>query len=199
MPPAPSALAPRTTGSPKAARRQAHSRRECAEKPSIIVAAPLHTQAGPHVPVLSPETTPPCVVIDTQSVLDWCFFEHPVCRTWLSARQTGAWRWIATPAMRAELACVLERGIAGHWPHTPAEVLAFFDRWVELRPAPVPPLAPWPRCRDRDDQKFIDLALLAGARWLVSRDKAVLKLARRCQALTGLAVLPPERWLNPPP
>lgn len=141
----------------------------------------------------------PCVVIDTQSVLDWCFFDNPTCRDWLGQRQAGAWRWIATPEMRAELACVLARGIAGPWTRHPAEVLAFFDRWAELRPAPVAPLAAWPHCRDRDDQKFIDLALLAGATWLVSRDKAVLKLARRCQALTGLAVLPPERWQPVPP
>ncbi|MBX3622048.1 MAG: PIN domain-containing protein [Rhizobacter sp.] len=48
------------------------------------------------------------------------------------------------------------------------------------------------RCTDPDDQKFIDLAV-ANARWLVSRDRAVLKLARRA-ALFGLQVVSPDRW-----
>jgi len=36
-----------------------------------------------------------------------------------------------------------------------------------------------PKCRDRDDQKFLELAHASGAEWLVSKDRAVLKLARR--------------------
>lgn len=38
---------------------------------------------------------------------------------------------------------------------------------------------PLPKCKDRDDQKFLELAHAAGAEWLVSKDRAVLKLARR--------------------
>jgi len=51
------------------------------------------------------------------------------------------------------------------------------------------------RCNDPDDQKFVDLALAYGARWLLSRDRAVLKLAKRCRTL-GLQVLTPEQWLD---
>ncbi|HZI16760.1 MAG TPA: PIN domain-containing protein, partial [Myxococcus sp.] len=36
-----------------------------------------------------------------------------------------------------------------------------------------------PRCRDRDDQKFLLLAARAKAAWLVSKDKRVLSLADR--------------------
>ncbi|WP_250529070.1 putative toxin-antitoxin system toxin component, PIN family [Caballeronia sp. ATUFL_F1_KS4A] len=38
---------------------------------------------------------------------------------------------------------------------------------------------PLPQCKDRDDQKFLELAHASGAQWLVSKDRAVLKLARR--------------------
>ncbi|SAK80123.1 nucleotide-binding protein [Caballeronia fortuita] len=38
---------------------------------------------------------------------------------------------------------------------------------------------PLPKCKDRDDQKFLELAHASGAQWLVSKDRAVLKLARR--------------------
>jgi predicted nucleic acid-binding protein len=37
-----------------------------------------------------------------------------------------------------------------------------------------------PRCSDPDDQKFLALAAAAGAAALVSKDRAVLKLRRRC-------------------
>ncbi|MBN8487205.1 MAG: PIN domain-containing protein, partial [Burkholderiales bacterium] len=50
------------------------------------------------------------------------------------------------------------------------------------------------RCTDPDDQKFIDFALACGARWLVSRDKAVLKLRRRALALHGLQIVHPADW-----
>ncbi len=36
-----------------------------------------------------------------------------------------------------------------------------------------------PQCRDRDDQKFLELARDGGATLLVTADKALLKLARR--------------------
>lgn len=44
---------------------------------------------------------------------------------------------------------------------------------------------PLPRCSDRDDQKFLELARNAGADWLVTGDKALLKMARR-DKLAGL-------------
>ncbi|KAB0583446.1 PIN domain-containing protein [Ideonella dechloratans] len=143
-------------------------------------------------------TSRPCAVIDSQSVLDWHYFDNPACRHWSESLAAGHWHWIATAAMRDELAHVLARGIPGR--HAPAgqAVLAAFDRWAEIRPTPQPPLGGWPRCRDTDDQKFIDLALLGGATWLVSRDKAVLKLARRCLAQTGLVVTPPHLWSPAP-
>lgn len=39
----------------------------------------------------------------------------------------------------------------------------------------------FPRCRDSDDDPFLELAWRAGAEALVSRDKAVLKLARKAR------------------
>ena len=49
------------------------------------------------------------------------------------------------------------------------------------------------RCTDPDDQKFIDLALHSGAQWLLSRDRAVLKLAREARQ-RGLAIVAPHVW-----
>lgn len=54
--------------------------------------------------------------------------------------------------------------------------------------------APLPRCADPDDQKFLELARDAGAAWLLSRDAALLALARRCERQHGFRIVPPERF-----
>jgi predicted nucleic acid-binding protein len=49
------------------------------------------------------------------------------------------------------------------------------------------------RCTDPSDQKFVDLALSVSGTWLFSRDRAVLKLARRAAPL-GCRIVEPGRW-----
>lgn len=40
---------------------------------------------------------------------------------------------------------------------------------------------PLPKCKDRDDQKFLEFARAVDADWLVSKDRALLKLTRRTE------------------
>ena len=48
---------------------------------------------------------------------------------------------------------------------------------------------PLPRCKDRDDQMFLELAARSGADLLVSKDKALLKLRGRTKL--GFQILKP--------
>ena len=52
-----------------------------------------------------------------------------------------------------------------------------------------------PRCKDRDDQKFLELARDAGADWLVTADKALLRLARGGRLRGLFRILTPEAAL----
>lgn len=52
-----------------------------------------------------------------------------------------------------------------------------------------------PRCRDRDDQIFVELAAAGAATALLTRDKALLALDRRCRRVAGFAVCQPAEWL----
>jgi uncharacterized protein len=53
-----------------------------------------------------------------------------------------------------------------------------------------------PKCRDKDDQKFLELARDGQADWLVSADKALLKL-RRGRRLDGLfRIMTPDEALE---
>lgn len=136
----------------------------------------------------------PCVVLDTNAVLDWLVFRHPSSLRWTDLLSSGSVRWLSSNAMRDELSHVLGRGVASAWSPDPRMVWAAWDRYVTVvEPPALTGAATRLRCTDPDDQKFIDLALGHRARWLVSRDKAVLKLARRARPL-GLAVMTPEQW-----
>lgn len=140
----------------------------------------------------------PRLVLDTNVVLDWLVFRHPASHLLHERITCGSVRWIASSAMRDELSHVLSRGVAQAWQPDLSQLWAAWDSWAN--PTEMVPLAGAAlrlRCSDTDDQKFIDLALGRGAQWLLSRDRAVLKLARRARAL-GLAVLTPEAWAAEP-
>ena len=127
----------------------------------------------------------PAVVIDTNRVLDLWLFDDPQVDALRDAIACGGTRWLAQPAMREELARVLGYPAVlaqlARRQRTADSVLAAFDRWVQRVPAAPP--APV-RCRDPDDQIFIDLAVTWRAR-LLSRDRQIITLARR---LTPLGV-----------
>jgi putative PIN family toxin of toxin-antitoxin system len=133
---------------------------------------------------------PPLVVMDTNVVLDWLLFKEPSVVALGTAVADGRVAWVATASMRDELAHVLGRGLAAVRQANVAAILAQWDARVVLRPDAV---AHRLACTDPDDQKFIDLALASRARWLVSRDRAVLKLARRATQL-GLTIIGPSAW-----
>src|SRR5438105_3029821 len=131
---------------------------------------------------LQPPTSPSIasVVIDTNVVLDWLVFRNPGCEPLVQALLGGRLQWLATAAMREELAHVLARGVGAAWNPDPGNLWATWDRHaVEVPAVAAGGALSRLRCTDSDDQKFIDLALGHPARWLLSRDRAVLKLARR--------------------
>lgn len=134
------------------------------------------------------------LVLDTNIVLDLFVYEdHATARLReaLAAPQTT---WLATSAMREELARVLayppiaKRLSARDLPA--ADVLAAFDQRASTVPAA--PKAPCV-CKDADDQKFIDLAVAHTAA-LLSKDTHVLAMAKR---LARLGVAVSRQW--PPP
>ncbi len=139
------------------------------------------------------EADSPVIVLDTNVVLDWLLFDDPRSAPLASAVMAGGVRWVASLPMRSELDRVLRRGIASRPDHPTDAVVAAFDRWS----APVEPAFASPahcmRCSDADDQKFVDLAMQMRASYLISRDRAVLRLARAARTF-GVRIVVPERW-----
>jgi putative PIN family toxin of toxin-antitoxin system len=128
-------------------------------------------------------------VLDTNIVLDLWVFNEPKAEALRTSVESGSTQWLATAAMREELARVLaypqivKRLTARTLPAD--TVLAHFDRHVQLQPeAPKAPYA----CKDADDQKFIDLAVQHTAA-LHSKDSQVLCMKKRLERC-GVALNP---------
>jgi len=123
------------------------------------------------------------LVLDTNIVLDLLVFADPQVQPLSAALGAGELRWLATAAMREELARVLrypklaERVASQRG--TEDAVLADFDRHAQV--VEVPPKADV-TCGDPDDQKFIDLAV-AHRCMLLSKDREVLRMRKRLERL----------------
>jgi len=144
-----------------------------------------------------PAVTAPTVVIDTQILMEWLVFKDAKVAPLVRALEQGQIRWIGSPAMLGELRHVLSRGIAAKFaPDLPLIEQAFarFCRAIDAPPLPAVRLV----CRDKNDQMFVDLAIAERARWLISRDRDLLALAKRARA-AGLAILTPEAWIKQQP
>jgi predicted nucleic acid-binding protein len=131
-------------------------------------------------------------VLDTNVVFDWLVFNNSQVRPWADAIESGQLQWVASAAMRGELMHVLGRGVAAEWQPDRERIEAHWVRWAQLlAPVDLHGAALRLRCSDADDQKFIDLALGHGIAWLVTRDRALLKLARRARPW-GVTVVRPQ-------
>lgn len=140
----------------------------------------------------------PVWVLDSNVVLDWLLFGSASGLALGATICQGRARWLRTTAMRDELAHVLAYRDFGRWTAAARELhgrLEHFDRHAESAVAPPPDgasiAARW-RCRDADDQKFIDLARSLPGCWLLSRDRAVLKLAGKARS-AGFRIVTPEQ------
>jgi predicted nucleic acid-binding protein len=138
---------------------------------------------------------PARLVLDTNVVLDWLVFKDPRLGALAAALEHGTVAWSACPRMRSELVRTLTYPALASWKPDSERTLAFFDRLAMLTPDPENRQAGALLCSDPDDQVFIELALSQQASWLLTRDRALLKLKRRAAA-HGLQIAPPEIWTS---
>ena len=138
---------------------------------------------------------PKLVVIDSQSLFDWMVFRNPVCERWETALAGSNWEWIFTSELKSEFDFVATKGFGERWPVDMPALAARWQRHGRAVETP-PPLGAAARlhCTDTDDQKFIDLAIAARAHTLVTRDKALLRLARKAAERHGVRICKPEVW-----
>ncbi len=144
-------------------------------------------------PLPPPSRNAALAVLDTNVMLDLWLFDDPRAQALRNALLQGQLVALATAAMLAELIDVLQRPFVASWPTPAAQVLDTVHTLCRQVTPPSSTIGPAPRCSDGDDQKFIDLAWAWPTQWLVSRDRAVLRLARAARA-GGLRIVTPEGW-----
>jgi putative PIN family toxin of toxin-antitoxin system len=129
----------------------------------------------------------PRVVLDTNVWLDWLVFDDPGIVPIRNAVGTGRVELYVDAACEAELAEVLARGFAKRTLDAAAQADCIaqcrrLSKRIDTTANGVPAYAGMtalPQCSDPDDQKFLEAALAAGAQFLVTKDRALLALAKR--------------------
>ncbi|MFC4708081.1 MULTISPECIES: putative toxin-antitoxin system toxin component, PIN family [Paraburkholderia] len=137
------------------------------------------------------------VVLDSNVWLDILVFDDPHTRPIRAAIERGALDALIDARCHAELAHVLDYPQFQGRGTDKAAALATLATLVRQIEPPAPPAdaRALPQCRDRDDQKFLELARASGAAWLVSKDRAVLKLAKRIARDFGFRIGTPDAFV----
>jgi predicted nucleic acid-binding protein len=158
----------------------------------------------------------PLLVLDTNVVLDLLHFDDATTRPLRHALEEGRvhcvvsdatfdeWqRVLAYPefsldAARQAALCARYRSLSVPGPEPAVAGLPYEGTPIHYGLQPV--WSRMPRCSDPDDQKFIELAAAAPAQGLISKDRAVLRLRRRCAPYFRI-MSPAEavRWLADAP
>lgn len=134
------------------------------------------------------------IVLDTNVCLDLFVFQDPRWATLLACLQNGSLTAVCRVDCRDEWLAVL------HYPHLPiqeenrAQIVASFDQYITVE-NPVNKNTRLPVCTDKDDQKFLEICRDSDAQFLITKDKALLKLARKTRALNLFIIETPEQFL----
>ena len=134
------------------------------------------------------------LVLDTNVWIDWLLFDDPAVAPLKAAHRDGQVQIVINALCIGELNVVLAYPEFGLDETQQAKHLTVVGRCAIMHdPVQSPHAAALPRCRDPDDQKFLVLAQDTAADWLLTRDKALLRLNRRLQA-AGIRVGSPADW-----
>lgn len=144
-------------------------------------------------------TSPLQLVLDTNIWLDLLLFDDPRCAPLRQRLKAGSARVLVDAACRDEWRRVLAYPALRLDARRAQQLTDAFDACgipaeAELRPMPWPRL---PRCRDRDDQKFLELACAGHATHLISRDEALLALDGRARRVGLFRICRPEALVDP--
>ncbi len=139
---------------------------------------------------------PKRIVLDTNVCLDLFVFRDPRWTLLHGALKDGRLEAVTRDDCRMEWSIVLR------YPHLKLDDAARsdctteFDALIHCHPMPAIESEPvrLPICKDKDDQKFLEISRDAKADILITKDKALLKLARKTRRDGLFAIMTPEAW-----
>lgn len=143
--------------------------------------------------LLAPPPERPRVLLDSNTVLALWLFRDPRLPVLRAACEAGRFVLLAREDTLEELRRVLAYVQFKVDAEDQARLHADYRARVEIIPAIATDYL-LPKCRDADDQKFIELAFTGAANWLISRDKAVLRLGKHRLLRDRMAIITPEQF-----
>lgn len=138
---------------------------------------------------------PKRVVLDTNTVMALWFFRDPGLAALQGALDARRYLPCCRDDALEELRRVLGYRQFAIDDGEQQRILAGYRERVTLIAPTTANAATLPLCRDRDDQKFLEISRDAGADYLLTRDKALLRLARHRLVRDRFAILTPERFV----
>lgn len=134
------------------------------------------------------------IVFDTNVLLSMFVFADSRFAPLRAEVDAGRWLAYTRSDCIEEFRRVLNYTMFSLEPERQVKALADYVA-VARQQEPLPePAYTLPRCKDKDDQKFLELARDVGADWLVSSDKALLKLNRKVR--DHYAIIKPEQAMK---
>jgi putative PIN family toxin of toxin-antitoxin system len=137
------------------------------------------------------------LVLDTNVWLEWLVFDDPGISPLKAAVGAGEAEVFMAPACEQELERALGYALGKVTLDAGAQAARLAEcrrtvRWLEGSSRL--DAARLPVCRDPDDQKFLELARDCGADFLVTRDRALLIIARRENQLLPFRIITPQQF-----
>lgn len=135
------------------------------------------------------------VVLDTNICLDLFVFHDTISTDLLKAIENNRLVAITREDCRCEWLHVLDYPKLALDDTKKALSKQAFDRHIRIITPEKRDYRTLPVCRDKDDQKFMELAYDAHASCLITKDKALLKLAGKNRRNGYFAIITPEQWI----
>jgi putative PIN family toxin of toxin-antitoxin system len=152
----------------------------------------MGTESQGSVPVFLPCASRR-VVLDTNVLVSLYVFANSRFAPLRRRIECGQWRAFTSEACLEEFRCVLNYPMFALDESRQKTALADYGASVTcLVVSPPTSAVALPRCSDRDDQKFLELARDTSADFLITADKALLRLARRDKLRGLFRILTPE-------
>jgi len=135
------------------------------------------------------------IVFDTNVLLSMYVFADSRFASFREQVEQGQWIALTSEACLAEFHRVLTYPMFALDSTSQATAFSAYAKYsLQVASATGLKIA-LPACSDRDDQKFLELARDGKADWLVSSDKALLRLARRDKLRGLFRIMTPETAL----
>lgn len=134
-------------------------------------------------------------VLDTNICLDLFVFHDALASDLLKAIQDNTLIAITREDCRSEWLRVLDYPKLALDETEKALSKQAFDRHIRIIDPEKRDYRTLPVCRDKDDQKFMELAYDAHASCLITKDKALLKLAIKNRKNGYFTIITPDQWI----